>query len=103
MSNSESHPVSGGELGAKVAAQGELVRQLKADKKPKEEIDAAVKTLLSLKVRTVFLRVFNLFLLLFQQLRLSTRPPLVRTGNLLEEVSLPRSKTRRKRRKRRQR
>jgi len=39
----------GGELGAKVAAQGELVRQLKADKKPKEEIDAAVKTLLSLK------------------------------------------------------
>ena len=55
MSNSESHPVSGGELGAKVAAQGDLVRQLKADKKPKEEIDAAVKTLLSLKVRTVFL------------------------------------------------
>merc|ERR1712013_182666 len=39
----------GGELGAKVAAQGELVRKLKADKKPKEEIDAAVKTLLSLK------------------------------------------------------
>ena len=97
-----SHPVSGGELGAKVAAQGELVRQLKAGKKPKEEIDAAVKTLLSLKVRTVFLRVLNLFLLLFQQLRLSTRRPLVRTGNLLE-VSLPRSKTRRKRRKRRQR
>ena len=95
--------MSGGELGAKVAAQGELVRQLKADKKPKEEIDAAVKTLLSLKVRKVFLRVLNLFLLLFQQLRLSTRPPLVRTGNLLEEVSLPRSKTRRKRRKRRQR
>ena len=93
--------MSGGELGAKVAAQGDLVRQLKADKKPKEEIDAAVKTLLSLKVRTEFLRVLNLFLLLFQQLRLSTRPPLVRTGNLLEEVSLPRSKTRRKRRKRR--
>ena len=95
--------MSGGELGAKVAAQGELVRQLKADKKPKEEIDTAVKTLLSLKVRTVFLRVLNLFLLLFQQLRLSTRRPLVRTGNLLEEVSLPRSKIRRKRRKRRQR
>ena len=55
MSNSESHLVSGGELGAKVAAQGDLVRQLKADKKPKEEIDAAVKTLLSLKVRTLSL------------------------------------------------
>ena len=55
MSNSESHPVSGGALGAKVAAQGDLVRQLKADKKPKEEIDAAVKTLLSLKVRTLSL------------------------------------------------
>ena len=95
--------MSGGELGAKVAAQGELVRQLKADKKPKEEIDAAVKTLLSLKVRTVFLRVLNLFLLLFQQLRLSTRRPLVRTGYLLEGGSLPRSKIRRKRRKRRQR
>merc|ERR1711990_490812 len=40
----------GGELGAKVAAQGDLVRQLKADKKPKEEIDAAVKALLALKV-----------------------------------------------------
>ena len=58
MSNSESHPVSGGELGAKVAAQGDLVRQLKTDKKPKEEIDAAVKTLLSLKVRTVFFASF---------------------------------------------
>jgi bifunctional glutamyl/prolyl-tRNA synthetase len=39
-----------GELGAKVAAQGDLVRQLKADKKPKEEIDTAVKALLALKV-----------------------------------------------------
>jgi len=38
------------ELGAKVAAQGDLVRQLKADKKPKEEIDTAVKALLALKV-----------------------------------------------------
>merc|ERR1712226_1378344 len=38
------------ELGAKVAAQGVLVRQLKADKKPKEEIDTAVKALLALKV-----------------------------------------------------
>jgi hypothetical protein len=41
---------SDGELGAKVAAQGDLVRQLKADKKPKDEIDTAVKALLALKV-----------------------------------------------------
>ena len=41
----------GGELAAKIAAQGDLVRTLKADKKPKEEITAAVTTLLSLKVR----------------------------------------------------
>jgi len=40
----------GGELSAKIAAQGDLVRQLKTDKKPKEEIDAAVKGLLALKV-----------------------------------------------------
>merc|ERR1711953_294821 len=40
----------GGELGAKVAAQGDLVRQLKADKKTKEEIDSAVKALLALKI-----------------------------------------------------
>ena len=53
MSNSESHCVSGSELGAKVAAQGDLVRQLKADKKPKEEIDAAVKALLALKVSLI--------------------------------------------------
>ena len=53
MSNSESQYVSDGELGAKVAAQGDLVRQLKADKKPKEEIDTAVKALLALKVRTI--------------------------------------------------
>ena len=50
MSISESHCVPDNELGAKVAAQGDLVRQLKADKKPKEEIDTAVKTLLALKV-----------------------------------------------------
>ena len=41
----------GGELAAKIAAQGDLVRTLKADKKPKEEITAAVTTLLALKVR----------------------------------------------------
>jgi len=39
----------GAEAGARVAAQGELVRQLKADKKPKEEVEAAVKQLLALK------------------------------------------------------
>lgn len=37
-------------MSAKITAQGDLVRQLKGDKKPKEEIDTAVKTLLSLKV-----------------------------------------------------
>merc|ERR1719450_9875 len=37
------------ELSSKVEAQGNLVRQLKGDKKPKEEIDAAVKKLLELK------------------------------------------------------
>jgi len=36
-------------LSGKVEAQGNLVRQLKGDKKPKEEIDAAVKKLLELK------------------------------------------------------
>ena len=53
MSKSESHCPPGGELGAKVAAQGDLVRQLKADKKTKEEIDSAVKALLALKVSTI--------------------------------------------------
>ena len=53
MSNSESHCASDNELGAKVAAQGDLVRQLKADKKPKEEIDSAVKALLALKVSAI--------------------------------------------------
>ena len=53
MSNSESHGVSDGALGAKVAAQGDLVRQLKTDKKPKEEIDTAVKALLALKVSSI--------------------------------------------------
>ena len=40
----------GEEISNKITAQGDIVRQLKADKKPKEEIDAAVKILLSLKV-----------------------------------------------------
>jgi len=39
----------GGELADKIAAQGDLVRTLKADKKPKEEITAAVNVLLALK------------------------------------------------------
>ena len=38
-----------GDLGAAVAAQGDLVRKLKADKAPKPEIDEAVKKLLALK------------------------------------------------------
>jgi len=39
----------GGELADKIAAQGDLVRTLKTDKKPKEEITAAVNVLLALK------------------------------------------------------
>ena len=39
------------ELAAKVKAQGDRVRQLKADKAPKEDIDAAVETLKSLKLQ----------------------------------------------------
>ena len=48
----KSSPVCLDGLSAKVEAQGNLVRQLKGDKKPKEEIDAAVKKLLELKVNT---------------------------------------------------
>merc|ERR1711971_1439123 len=40
---------AGGDLGAAVAAQGDLVRKLKADKAAKPEIDEAVKKLLALK------------------------------------------------------
>ena len=40
----------GDELSAKITKQGDIVRTLKTDKKPKEEIDAAVQVLLSLKV-----------------------------------------------------
>ena len=39
----------GGDLGAAVAAQGDLVRKLKADKAAKPDIDEAVKKLLALK------------------------------------------------------
>ena len=42
-----------GDLSDKIAAQGDLVRKLKGDKKPKEEITAAVGVLLALKVRIV--------------------------------------------------
>ncbi|XP_069055266.1 bifunctional glutamate/proline--tRNA ligase isoform X2 [Lepisosteus oculatus] len=38
-------------LHAEVAQQGELVRKLKADKAPKEQVDSAVKTLLDLKAQ----------------------------------------------------
>merc|ERR1712222_76438 len=38
-----------GDLGAAVAAQGDLVRKLKGDKAAKPEIDEAVKKLLALK------------------------------------------------------
>merc|ERR1712032_453963 len=40
---------AGGDLGAAVAAQGDLVRKLKTEKAAKPEIDEAVKKLLALK------------------------------------------------------
>ena len=44
-----------GDLSDKIAAQGDLVRKLKGDKKPKEEITAAVEVLLALKVRVKYI------------------------------------------------
>ena len=44
---------AGGEISAAISAQGDRVRQLKADKKSKEEIDTAVKELLKLKVSDI--------------------------------------------------
>ena len=44
-----SSPPAGGDIGTAVAAQGDLVRKLKADKAAKPEIDEAVKKLLALK------------------------------------------------------
>ena len=38
-------------LAEKCAAQGNVVRELKSEKKPKPEIDAAVKLLLDLKAQ----------------------------------------------------
>ncbi|KAK7104463.1 hypothetical protein V1264_019176 [Littorina saxatilis] len=40
---------AGGDLDAKITEQGDKVRQMKANKAPKAEVDAAVQTLLSLK------------------------------------------------------
>ncbi|XP_070181342.1 bifunctional glutamate/proline--tRNA ligase-like isoform X2 [Littorina saxatilis] len=40
---------AGGDLDAKIKEQGDKVRQVKANKAPKAEVDAAVQTLLSLK------------------------------------------------------
>ena len=47
-----SPPLAGesGDLDARIAAQGEQVRKLKTSKADKADIDAAVKTLLGLKV-----------------------------------------------------
>jgi len=48
-SNENANSGAGSDISAKITAQGDIVRQLKGDKKPKEEIDAAVKVLLALK------------------------------------------------------
>lgn len=47
-------PTSAGELFSKIVAQGETVRQLKAAKASKNEVDKAVQELLSLKVHHLF-------------------------------------------------
>ncbi|XP_054900914.1 bifunctional glutamate/proline--tRNA ligase isoform X2 [Poeciliopsis prolifica] len=47
--NSISPAAAGAGLYGKVAEQGELVRKLKAEKAPKDQVDAAVKQLLALK------------------------------------------------------
>ena len=41
---------AGGDLDTRIAEQGNKVRQLKADKKDKQEIDEAVRLLLEMKV-----------------------------------------------------
>ena len=41
---------AGGDLDNRIAEQGNKVRQLKADKKDKQEIDEAVRLLLEMKV-----------------------------------------------------
>lgn len=45
-----STPASAGDLFSSIVAQGETVRQLKAAKAPKDQVDKAVQQLLSLKV-----------------------------------------------------
>lgn len=88
---------AGGDIGAKIAAQGDLVRQLKGDKKSKEEIDTAVKQLLALKVSLEIIT--NSTCLLS---RLSSRLQQVLTGNQQEELLL-RSRIKRRRRRKLQR
>ena len=65
-SNENANSGAGSDISAKITAQGDIVRQLKGDKKPKEEIDAAVKVLLALKVR----RINSIELILFDILEL---------------------------------
>ncbi|XP_001367513.1 tryptophan--tRNA ligase, cytoplasmic [Monodelphis domestica] len=48
--NGEPSPSTPMELFKSITAQGEIVRSLKAEKAPKDEIDSAVKQLLSLKI-----------------------------------------------------
>ncbi|XP_027704937.1 tryptophan--tRNA ligase, cytoplasmic [Vombatus ursinus] len=48
--NGEPYPSTPQELFKSITAQGEIVRSLKAEKAPKDEIDSAVKQLLSLKI-----------------------------------------------------
>ena len=51
VENNNNTGAEAGDISDKIAAQGDLVRKLKGDKKPKEEITAAVEVLLALKVR----------------------------------------------------
>ena len=62
MKNHESDCLSGNassDIASKIETQGNLVRQLKSEKKPKDEIDVAVKKLLELKVKIYFLLILH--------------------------------------------
>ena len=93
----------GAEIADKITAQGDKVRQLKSDKKPKEEIDAAVKLLLSLKVLERNLHINEGYTIIDYNLtRMITRRLQDLIGNqqavrLQNKRSLPRSQSQRKR------
>ena len=88
-----------GDLSDKIAAQGDLVRKLKGDKKPKEEITAAVEVLLALKVRVKYILLTDNFYFYRQHRRPSSRRRRAMTGSQLEGPLPSRRSRRRQRRK----